>query len=125
MSTDTQWLQAVTKRIEALEINDKKQNAVINKIFKAVFKHNDNESVFSLANELNKRGLTKDPDVIQRIDEIVKQYPKLKPDQICGLLDKAARMNEKDPIRNLAGYLNNAFRKDFTFYHKDYDGMDV
>jgi hypothetical protein len=120
-----QSIKALERSVKALEQGDKEKTAIINGLIKRLTKAPPEALQFNLEKELKARGLTTDPAEIKRIEDIVKQYPKLKPEQICGLLDKTATMNQKETIRNLPGYLNNAFRKTYTFYHKDYAGMDI
>lgn len=104
-------------RVKALEL-------IINSMIHKGRKQEEAQG-FNLAKELKARGLTKDPGEIKRIEDIVRQYARLTPDQICGLLDKITHKQAKETIGNLPGYINNAFRREFTFYHTDYDGMNV
>lgn len=120
-----QSIKALEQGVKALEQGDKERTAIINGLIKRLTKATPEAPQFSLEKELKARGLTTDPAEIKRIEDIVKQYPKLKPEQVCGLLDKTAAMSKKETIHNLAGYLNNAFRKTYTFYHKDYDGINI
>lgn len=105
-------------RVKALEL-------IVNSMIKKGTKAPEEAQGFNLAKELNTRHLTKDPDEIKRIEDIVRQYARLTPEQICGLLDKIAHKQAKETINNLPGYINNAFRREFTFYHKDYDGINI
>lgn len=118
-------IEVLQRSVKALEQGDREKVAIINSLIKRFTKASPEVSQFSIAKELKARGLTKDPGEIKRIEDIVRQYARLTPDQICGLLDKIAHKQAKETIGNLPGYINNAFRKEFTFYHRDYDGMQV